>query len=1101
MGNEKPDAPKSTKIEPMHDNGAEHEAPALTPFQADSYTAPPPAQEVAQVGGQNPPAKDAPAADGAQKDAPVPAPPVKDAPVEKKVVTDKTEAGSDKATEAIDPYEHVANAQTLREQLDTLVAQGRKSEEYIPVRVNGEVKEVKVADRVAQLKRDMVAEIELAKKGASSILMVGDGATKRGIDDIAKVNTADRDKLAKELGLDPANLNINVLGDEYTKAAGNKDRQDKIAALGEVLVTRDSLSRLHFAPMAVKMLEAEFLGRGYLDPKLKIEDQVSEVHLKQAADKFAEAAKPGNAADIAAFGNGKEISDAKEVYGTTARTLDILKLDQQQKLGLSILAETDLASKPGEDPETHFKNAIKLAETQKVGYLALAAHDPINKEIAQEIVDTIRMGSNARLKYAEHLVTKGRFNEAQGLMAQVKADSPELIYAMENDQPIYRKYDNGKGGKRSYEELDRAVTLGISVKPATFEQAHSLLFDKLGKDKLGTQADADNFGKRLERGELAKDADKINYLRSDDAKSTECLKVMKASRDQAKQDVTKANEVVDKELQVQEAAKKKFEGRDNLTKDEEIEKARVERVIASLQNTKAEREAYINRIDALTDFTEGVVHLSLGGAKSAHELFEAALKKDPSLDAEFAKMKVDNPDVKTLTELSKMTDNTLDAYWQRNYKKFAVAGAAIAGTLTGVGLIGVCGYVGAGVTTTAVVATTGGALAGGATSWGIHRTVNEKAGWPEFRDGAKVGGLSAALVASPWAAQAYRAKLGTDVAANTSQIGNLASKIGITKGTLVGSMAMSYSFAAGDVYFDKKPIGKATVDATKEGIYNSLLLGISQKWGMPMEGSSAVAKAASMFNKTTLGYGFGLAALPQAMAMAFDGKPMKEAVSETLRDGTQNTIMFGLMSKMKVTEAGKETMLGRYGINKWTVPGIVGVSGYNPVKNYFDGKQTFQDAAKDWLTNAAIDTVAVGAVKRYGLNDHGTGSRIAAPTMKDTLVYGQRAFMMQESWNFAVAVGSKQFLHDIGGKPYYIKDQGGGFVAPLLDDFFDRNFGKGLDASHPGDRKIINQNLDGLNTPLTAGKFADKKNVDPLQKGDKQGLFFDYSKKPPKPQK
>lgn len=1101
MGNEKPEAPKtSTKFEPLHDTGADHDGPVQTPLQKDAYAAPP-AQEVAQVGGQNPPpAKDAPAADGAQKDAPAPAPAGKDAPAEKKVVTDKAEAAAGKSDEPIDPYEHIDNAQTLRVELDALVAQNRKPDEYIPVRINGELKEMKVADRVAQLKTDMAKEIEIANKGASTILMVGDG-TRRGIDDIAKANTADRDKLAKELGLDPAKLNIDLLGREYTKAAGNKERQDKIAALGEVLVTRDSLTRLHFAPMAVKMLEAEFRGRGYLDPKMKAGEIISEDQLQKAADTFRSAPMPGSAADIAAFGDGKEIRDAKEVYATTARTLDILRLDQQQQLGKSVVAETELAKKPGEDPETHFKNAIKIADSLKVGYLAMAAHDPVNKEVAQEIVDTIRMGSDGRLKYAEFLVTKGRYSEAQGLMAQVKADSPELIYEMKGDQPAYRKYQIGDTDKyRSYEELDRAVALGVTVNPATFEQAHSILFDKLGKDKLGTEKDSAKFKERLDNKEFPKDSDKIKYLRSDDAKSTEALRLMIDCRDQAKADVAEANKALNKELEVQEAAKKKWDDKGKLSQDEEVEKARVERVIASLKVTKAEREQYINRIDALTDFTEGVVHLSLGGAQSAHTLFDQALKKDPSLDAEFAKMKEGNPDVKTLTELSQMTDDNLEAYWKRNNKKFAIAGAAIAGTLTGVGLIGACGYVGAGVTTTAVVATVGGGAAGGLTSWGIQRTVNDKAGWPEFRDGAKVGALSAALVASPWAAQVYRAKLGTDVAVNTSQIGNLASKIGVTRGTLLGSMAMSYTFAAGDVYFENKPIGKAAVDGTREGIYNSLLLGISQKWGMPTEGGSTAATAARMFNKTTFATGFGLAALPQAFAMAIDGKPLKEAVSETMRDGMQNTLMFGLMSKMKVTDPAKEsTLLGRYGLNKWTGLGIAGVSGYTPVRNYFDGKQTFSEAAKDWLTNAAIDTAAVGMVKRYGLNDYGTGSRIAMPTFKDTASYAQRSFMMQESWNVAVAVGSKQFLHDIGGKPYYIKDQGGGFVAPLLADFFDRNFGKELDASHPGDRKIINQNLDGLNTPLTAGKFADKKNVDPLQKDPKQGLFFDYSKKPPKP--
>jgi hypothetical protein len=172
-----------------------------------------------------------------------------------------------------------------------------------------------------------------------------------------------------------------------------------------------------------------------------------------------------------------------------------------------------------------------------------------------------------------------------------------------------------------------------------------------------------------------------------------------------------------------------------------------------------------------------------------------------------------------------------------------------------------------------------------------------------------------------------------------------------------------------------------------------------------------------------------------------------------------------------------------------------------PAKNYFDGKVTGEQALKDWATNSLIDTASLMFLKKYGLSDHGTGSRIAAPTMGDTMGYAKRAFLMQESWNIAVSVGTKQLAHDLGGKGYYIKDHGSGFVAPLIADFFDRHY-PGLDPKHPGDAKEIQRKIDGeLQTPLTSTLYTDKKNVDPLQNGQKNGLFFDYSKKPPKPQK
>ncbi len=1018
---------------------------------------------------------------------------------EKTVVTDKAEAAAAKADEPIDPYAHLDRANLLKLELEALEGQKKKPDEVIAIRVDGELKNVKVSDRVEQLKRGLIDEITLAKKGADSIYMVGD-ATNPGVDDIAKMTIVERDKQAKALGLDGKTVTVESIGRELTKSVGDNERQTKLKGLLETVATVDALSKLHFAPTLVRLLETEYGARGYLDPKMQLSEVISDEQLKKSFDSLKAIPLPGTAADIAAFGaDSKPIREAKEVYAITSRTLELVKLDQQQKRALSVLEETNLAAKPGEDAEAHFKKAIQMAEKLDVGYLTMAATKPENAadNMAQEIVDTIRMGSNARLKYAEHLVNNGRFHEAQGLMAKVKADSPELIFAMENDKPVYRKYENGK---RSYEELDRVVTLGVTVRPATFELAHSILLEKLDKDKLGDDKSRANFAERLKKGEFPKDVDKIKQLRTDDAGALECFEVMARCRDQFKQDIGEANKILDKEVERVEKEKQRFDGKENLSKEDEVEKARLEREIASLNVTKAQREEYLNRIDALTDYTNGLLDLSRGGAKSAHKLFDSALAKDPSLDAELKRMQGDNPYLKTLTELSKITDNTAEAYWQRNYKKFAIAGAATVGTLTGVGLIGMCGYVGAGVTTTAVVATTGGAMTGGVTSWAIHRTVNEKAGWPEFRDGAKVGGLSAALVVSPWAAQAYRAKLGTDVAVNSSAIGNLVSKIGLTKGTLGGSLAMSYTLEAGNIYFDKKPLGKAAIDGTKDGVFNSLLLGISRGWGMPME---AQAARAGFLNRTAVGTSVVLAGGPQAVDVLANGKSVKDAASETFRDSLTYLAMFGVAKHMKPTEAGKATWLSSMGVNKYTILGGSALAAAPEVRNYFDGRKTGAEAGKDFLYSAAYTVPTAMFLKKYGLSDHGTGSRIAAPTMVDTAGYAKRAFLMQESWNVAVSVGSQKLLHDLGRQPYYIKDQGSGFMAPLIAEFVDYNWGAQLDPNHLGDRKVINSKVDELHNNYLGGVFSDKKNVKPLsEEVPKKGLFFDYSgKKPPKPQK
>lgn len=1077
MGDEKPEAPKASPVEtfvPPADNDGEE---INLPLHSEVYAG---QNQIGNGGTDSAQAGDQPG--GGQ-------------PAEIAVVTDRAQAGDAPGDDPIDPYDQIDATNSLARQLDALLLMGKKPEDMVSVRIGDKIQQVTLTRAVEQLKQAMVEELKKARDGADAIRQTGDG-TNPGISDMARENTVNRDKLAKDLGLDPATITLDSLGQEFRKANGNKERQDKLKELASVMAERDALSRLHYAPLAVRLVEAELTARGFLDPTLKPGDEVPDKHIKSAYDILKELPQPGNEKDVAAFGRGsKEIKDAREIFATTEKAVSISQMEQQMQRGLKIVAEVEKAKQGGDQAEEHYKNAIKIADTLNVGFLANETYreDNMKADISQELADTIRMGSNARLKYAEHLVSKGRFHEAQGLLAQVKADSPELIYQKRGEQVGYREHDGGK----TYEDLDRAVTLGVTVNPANFEQAQTLLFEKLGNDKIGTIEDGNKFLDRIKDGTLGSDADIFKHLRSDAGTSTECLKMMKLVREQYRRDITDANKVLDQEVQQIEARKKQFDDKQTLTKDEEVEKARLERQIASLNATKNERQAYLNRVEAVTDFTEGIVHLSQGGAKSAHGLFNSALEKDPSLDADLKAMKGNNSDLKTLSELSDMTANTLEAYWQRNYKKFAVAGAMAAGTLTGVGLIGLCGYVGAGVTTTAITATIGGGLAGGAVHWGIHRTVNEKAGWPEFRDGAKIGAISAALVTSPWAAQAYSAKAGADVAVSMSTVGHLASKIGVTRGTLAGGLGISYTFEAGNVILDNKPIGQAAIDGTREGVFNTLLLGISRTWGLPSAGNSAVKNA--MFNRYTFGTGFGLAAAPEAVAVIVDGKPVDRAVKDTIHQGSMNWLMFSFMNKMAVQDPSKATGFSRFGLNPYSVGGGLGLAAIPEANNWLFHNKPGDQAFYDFLKQAPINVGAFALVGKYGMADYGTGARIAAPTFRDAAGYGARAFAMQESWNIAVSVGMKQIQHDLMKQPHYIKDQGQGFVAPLVADYFDRHYGSGLDPTHLGDRKEINRNLSELNTPLTSTLFVDKKPVDPRENGPKKGLFFDYSKPPPKP--
>src|SRR5262249_33439985 len=151
--------------------------------------------------------------------------------------------------------------------------------------------------------------------------------------------------------------NLQFLGEEFTKAQGNKEKQDKIKALGQVIAERDALSRLHYAPLTTRLVEAEMRARGFLDPNIGPGAEVPDSQIKMAYDTMAKLTKPGSAEDIELFGvNGKEINEAKQVFATSEKTVKILHMDQQQKRAEKIIGEIALAKKGEQgNPEDHLR--------------------------------------------------------------------------------------------------------------------------------------------------------------------------------------------------------------------------------------------------------------------------------------------------------------------------------------------------------------------------------------------------------------------------------------------------------------------------------------------------------------------------------------------------------------------------------------------------------------------------------------------------------------------------------------------------------------------------------------------------------------------------
>jgi hypothetical protein len=486
-------------------------------------------------------------------------------------------------------------------------------------------------------------------------------------------------------------------------------------------------------------------------------------------------------------------------------------------------------NKDSKTQEEHLKHAVELADQIPIGFIASQAVLPRNMEsgVSKELIDITRIASNARLDYANFLIGEGgggRFHEAQALLNKVKADNPELIYEQDpkTKEISYRKYND-----KSYETLDRVVTLGVTINPGSFDGAQSRFFKKIQDGEIGSK---DNLTGAW--GDLA---------------------TMIKTRDRMKEDIDKANLVVGGERTELAQRKEKFEKSGELSPEDKQEKERIDREIKIIDNIVEQRNRSMARINALTEFSYGWLQLASQDFSNANKHFKAAQNADPTFAEEINKMRDQDPNIKSLAELTQLSENDFAGWWERNHGKVATAGAMAAGLLTGVGTIGVASSAGAGIFTTTVAATGAGALAGGGTYWGIERTVNPDAGWKEFATGMRIGGLSAGMVATPWARAALQAEgaLGVNAAVNSSRIAGLARTLGITKGTLAGGLALSTSIEAGNVIFDGKDLKDAALAAGGHGLLNSMMFGISGKWGM--------AKEASAIGRATMPQTFGFA--------------------------------------------------------------------------------------------------------------------------------------------------------------------------------------------------------------------------------------------------
>lgn len=787
-----------------------------------------------------------------------------------------------------DPYQHITRATLAGAELDNISASGSQPSEVLQVTAtDGKITSITVAERTAQLKTELINEMQAAKVAADAIRQTGPNSIEQLIGD----NARKRDALCAELGIDKNTVvgskqAYETLNPLFGSVGEDAQRKAKLEELYDLVQDRDQLEKLRHAPAYQRMTEAEFTAKGYMNANLALGAELPRQDLARAYELVKEAGRID-----------EELSHT-QLYQTTELRVGLIYASGQQDRSVQILRHLQSATEKKSEPaqqEDELKKAVLLADKINVGFIAEQIRHTANVEsgVSQELVDIISIGSQARIDYAKFLTEQGRFNEAQTFLTQAKADSPELIYQQDpvSKRIVYRD--------DSLASMDQKITLGVKTNPGSWDSAQL------------------KFLKNLQNSEFGQAKENL----------AEMLRVTNLMRTE----IEEANRPLKEERARLESKSREFQNKgQTITEEEKIESDRIMREMNIIDGTLAGREKQLNRQHNITRFMDGMLALSSEDKHKAHDIFLEVKKNDPDL-ANIKELGLD--------EKIKMTVGGLRGWWNDNYKKVAFGAAILAGVALAVGTCGVATGASAAliggtasalavseVTAATIVAagtvataTTLGALGGGLAHLGVERTVDKSAGWESFFKGAEIGGTTAGMVASPYAMAMIPKAAGAAGAVATAMEGANAAKNGwsiagvvssakaliptveglkLMAPTVVSGVGLSGAISGGKYLTG---VEKNGLSALKEfgfkSLTNSLMFGVAGRIGIANEaaavGKSSLSSALGVTKFSAIA-GYGTSAVMEVSNVASNQKTFGEGARDFLINGTFNTVAIGL---------------------------------------------------------------------------------------------------------------------------------------------------------------------------------------------------------------
>lgn len=644
--------------------------------------------------------------------------------------------------------EHMKAAKAKYEEIKTYMDTNKYPNADATLNING--REVKLNDYVKELKRGIRDELKAATDNADKI-------PQSVVQQSITANTQERVPIAVKYGVDL----LNPSREDVSKSIevqlalhkNNPAQAAELQHLKDLQKQADDYRKAAELPSVSRMIEAQYMALGYTSDKYGLERGANGKLKVDVTDVQTAAHLVMQAGANREFRNNSTFQSA--LSRLSENLTDANGAERIAKNLATAANTTDIKGK-----EEAYKKAVE--ESDKLGMKTLAAlvHDQNfmsqqSPEVQARLTASVNAGNDARLAYTRYLADNGKVDQAEVMMAKIKADDPSAVYKTGPD---------GKVGYQSEEirDLDRRMAMGSSAGPDDMIKLVNMLDAKMKNQQL-TSTDA---GKALSYKDI------LNGAKPSDVGADQILRAMDELNTKKRQDRQASLKTLTTEKTSTEAEMQRLTGDktiDELTR--QTKQAELQDKLRALDTTLRQVQEGADKQNNREDAVRCLFQMNLDLAQNNKASARASLDRLKQVDPEFYRDQIKEKD--------KLEDACTETPWYKDWRTYAIGAAFVVGAVVGFGVGGMA----TGGAVASILCVGGGMIAGGAAGglayYGVHKGA-EMTGWArkddpanfwqDFRSGFRVGSTAAGITATiPAFAAAAAARSAAAAAAATAE--------------------------------------------------------------------------------------------------------------------------------------------------------------------------------------------------------------------------------------------------------------------------------------------------------------------------------------------